>query len=96
MESGRKGVKMLFFTSGFAKGILLKCERIPFGVQKVSFCKVKGKLLEAKTGIFRTILFAFRPIRKIPENSQTAVSVEYQRLTKRPQNSRISAEGKVF
>jgi hypothetical protein len=42
MESGRKGVKMLFFTFGFAKGILLKCERIPFGVQKDSFWKVKG------------------------------------------------------
>jgi hypothetical protein len=37
MESGRKGVKMPFFTFGFAKGILLKCERIPFGVQKDTF-----------------------------------------------------------
>jgi hypothetical protein len=30
-------LKILFFTFGFAKGKLLECERLPFGVQKDSF-----------------------------------------------------------
>jgi hypothetical protein len=52
-------MKIRDFTSGFAKGILLRCESLPFGGQKDSFCKVKGKLLKAKMGIFRTILGTF-------------------------------------
>jgi hypothetical protein len=36
--------KIPFFTSSFAKGILLRCESLPFGGQKDSFWRVKGKL----------------------------------------------------
>jgi hypothetical protein len=45
----------------------LECERIAFARSKDSFWSVKGKLSEAKTGIFRTILFRFRPINKCPK-----------------------------
>jgi hypothetical protein len=52
-------MKIRDFTFGFAKGILLRCKSLPFGVQKDSFWRVKGKLSEAKMGIFRTILGTF-------------------------------------
>jgi hypothetical protein len=59
MEMAKIEMKIRDFTFGFAKGILLRCERLPFGGQKDSFRKVKGKLLKAKMGIFRTILETF-------------------------------------
>jgi hypothetical protein len=59
MEMEKIEMKIRDFTFGFAKGILLRCESLPFGGQKDSFCKVKGKLSEAKTGNKRTILGTF-------------------------------------
>jgi hypothetical protein len=44
MEMEKIEVKIQDFTFGFAKGKLLKCESLPFSVQKDSFWKVKGKL----------------------------------------------------
>jgi hypothetical protein len=44
MEMKKIWVKILAFTSGFAKGKLLECERLPIRRQKDSFWRVKGKL----------------------------------------------------
>jgi hypothetical protein len=52
-------MKIRDFTSGFAKGKLLKCERLPFEGQKDSFWRVKGKLSEAKIGKRRTFFGTF-------------------------------------
>jgi hypothetical protein len=59
-------MKIRDFTSGFAKGILLECESLPFRTQKDSFCKVKGKLLKTKMGKRRTILGTFWTKEKCP------------------------------
>jgi hypothetical protein len=60
------------------------------GVQKdILLGGSKGKLSEAKTGIEQNDIGEVLNKRKVPENLQTAVSSEYQRLSKWPHNSRI-------
>jgi len=75
-------VEILDFTSGFAKGKLLECERLPFSVQKDSFWRVKGKLWEAKMGIFRTILGAFWRIKMYPKICKTRELLSIRHLWK--------------
>jgi hypothetical protein len=60
-------VKILTFTFGFAKGKLLECESLPFGVQKHTFREVKGYLSQVKMGTFRTILWSFWRKEKYPK-----------------------------
>ena len=73
-------MKFRDFASGFAKGKLLECERIAFARSKDSFWSVKGKLSEAKTGIFRTILGSFWTKEKCPKICKPRFSLSIKHL----------------
>ena len=83
------------FTFGFAKGKLLRCESLPFGGQKDSFCEVKGKLLKTKMGIFRTILRTFKTKEKCLKICKRRFLLSIRHLVKRLITRVFETEGGV-